>query len=125
MMWQTLVNLKTKRDPRSRRWSGSMPVFVCGGARDMKLYREMCEEVSEGLEAMYKPCVGLEQLKLPKPTNLEANISEDEYHRLAVAWGLSYPETDIGKITRPGEIRDIPPRRRAKPKRPFVGKEMV
>jgi len=125
MFWQTLIDLKTKRDPRSRRWSDSMPVFVCGGARDMDFYRESLADISKTLRDMYSPCAGLEQLKLSKPANLEADIDDDGYHRLAVAWGLSYPETDIGKVTRPSEIGDIPPRRRAEPERPFVSKDMV
>ena len=44
-----------------------------------------------------------------KPEELEATVDEANYHRLAVAWGLSYPEYEIGSITRPCDIDDVPP----------------
>jgi len=125
MVWQTLVDLKTRRDPRSTRWNEGMPVFLAGGARNMEFYRKLAEVISAELRKMYPPCSGIDPLELIKPANLEADITDDGYHRLAVAWGLSYPETDIGAVTRPSDIKDVPPRRRAKPERPFVSKDMV
>ena len=50
----------------------------------------------------------------------EATIDEANYHRLAVAWGLSYPDYDIGSITRPCEIDDVPrPKETEKPEIPW------
>ncbi len=125
MVWQTLIDLKTRRDPHSKRWHEGMPVFLAGGAKDMRFYQEAIGQISSKVEEMYPPCRGVLPLAMTKPDNLEAEISDNGYHRLAVAFGLSYPETDIGMVTRPGDIEDVPPRRRAKPQRPFVSKDMV
>ena len=45
------------------------------------------------------------------PSVLSAEIAEQDYHRLAVAWGLSYPDHEIGDIARPDEAEDIVARR--------------
>ena len=58
---------------------------------------------------------------LPKPEELEATVDEANYHRLAVAWGLSYPEYEIGSITRPSKIDDVPrPKEIEEPEAPWV-----
>ena len=44
------------------------------------------------------------------PVTSELIKPDHAYHRLAVAWGLSYPKTDIGNVTRPGQIENIEPR---------------
>ena len=125
MIWETLVALKTRRDPRSSRWKSEMPVFSAGGACGMAFYCELIDGISGDLARMYPPCTGILALSLAKPENLEADVNDEGYHRLAVAWGLSYPDTDIGSVTRPCDIADIPPRRQAEPARPYVSKEMV
>lgn len=50
--------------------------------------------------------------EIPKPDNLEAEeLRSHEYHRLAVAYGLSFQFDDIGIIVPPSEIDDVPPDR--------------
>ena len=109
MIWKTLVDLKTRRVPRSPRWQSVMPLFLSGGGSVMQFYRSFIESVSTRLKGFYHPCEGIRVLSLPKPENLEAEVNENTYHRLAVAWGLSYPQTDIGQVVRPSEIEDGPP----------------
>jgi hypothetical protein len=111
MLWQTLLALKTKRDPRSPRWKSKIPLFIAGGASGMAFYRESIKAISDDLVKLYQPCQGIQLLPLTKPDNLEADINDDSYHRFAVAWGLSYPDTNIGTVTRPCEISDIQRRR--------------
>lgn len=115
-LWRTLVDLKTKRDPNSRRWKEQLPVFIAGGASRMPFYRKAVEVISREVQRMYSPCEGIRQLALAKPEGLEIEVGDAMFYRLAVAWGLSYPETDIGAVTRPGEIEDIEmPQPRATP----------
>lgn len=124
-LWQTLVDLKVRRDPNSRRWQDQLPVFIAGGASRMPFYRGVMDVVSEEVQGMYSSCGGIRQLSLARPEDLEADISDAAFHRLAVAWGLSYPETDIGAVTRPCEIDDIArPQERAAPV-PEIGKEVT
>lgn len=91
----------------------------------MPFYRGVMDVVSEKVQGMYSSCGGIRQLSLARPEDLEADISDAAFHRLAVAWGLSYPETDIGAVTRPCEIDDIArPQERAAPV-PEIGKEVT
>ena len=36
---KTIIDLRKRRDPNSPRWCEKLPVFVCGGAKAMRLYR--------------------------------------------------------------------------------------
>ncbi|MBN2093634.1 hypothetical protein JW964_28700 [candidate division KSB1 bacterium] len=52
---------------------------------------------------------GLDRRALPKPENLTGDyLTKQNYHRFSVAYGLSFPDYDIGRIKQPGEIEDIP-----------------
>jgi hypothetical protein len=109
MLWKTIVDLKTRRDPRSPRWRGELPLFVCGGGSAMAFYHDAISKLSGQLASFYTGCEGIKKCLLPKPEQLVAEIDAQNYHRLAVAWGLSYPEYDIGSVTRPGETEDVAP----------------
>jgi len=124
-VWNTLVEVRTRRYPRAPRWRDEFPVFIAGGASEMPSYRQMIDSVSERLKELYQGCQGLCTLSLRKPESLQADVNDNDYHRLAVAWGLSFPDTDIGSVTRPAEISDVPPRDRTDWQDRFVRKEDV
>ena len=49
----------------------------------------------------------LRELPAPRRDDLEApKLAPDDFHRLAVAHGLSHQRPDIGEIHLPGEIGD-------------------
>ena len=90
----------------------------------MPLYRQVVFDVDKQLQKSVPSFQGIELIRLPKPESLEADIERDTYHRLAVAWGLSYESFNIGKYDRPSESDDIlplPPR----DDDPYIGKEQV
>lgn len=124
-VWKSIIDLKTKRDPRSDRWQTDLPLFLSGGGSAMPFYADLVDQLSKDLSDFYEDCRGVRKLTLTKPENLRAEVNDQLYHRLAVAWGLSYPETDIGQVCRPGEIKDVEPRDTYKPPREFISKEMV
>lgn len=99
-------NLRTKRDPYSSCWKNSLPVFMCGGGSNVPFYQEIVRrDVSIWLKKWL--CnEGLDLRTLPRPENLELELSDD-YHRLAVAWGLSMPADDIVKIDPTQKSEDI------------------
>lgn len=123
MLFKTLLSLKKDRDPHSRRWKEHVPLFVAGGASQMPFYNEAIGEISKSVRKIWHPCEGIDALPLTKPDGLEADVNDEGFNRLAVAWGLSYPETDIGDVTRPGDIANIAPRRERNRDHLFVGKE--
>ncbi len=124
-MWNSIIDLRTKRDPRSPRWRERLPLFLSGGGSMMAFYQGTINRLSDEISRTYAPCGGLRSLTLGKPENLVGEISEFTYQRFAVAWGLSYPETDIGQVTRPSDIPDVPPPGRRDWEGGFVSKDDV
>lgn len=122
MTWKTIVSLKMKRDPNSPHWKTMLPVFLAGGASQMGAYKEAFKQVSKEVAKNYG-FGGLKIMSIEKPQPLEGDIRDDEYHRLAVAWGLSYPSVDIGEVTRPEEIEDVVKTSRATRTTHFVSKD--
>ena len=62
---------------------------------------------------------------MQKPESLEAEISNEIYHRLAVAWGLSHESFNIGTYVRPSKIDDIPTLPVRDIEDAFISKDMV
>ena len=91
----------------------------------MPFYQRLFDNVSSSVKNFYTDTDGVKIISISKPTNFEAEIDSRTYHRFAVAWGLSYPETDIGNVTRPEEINDVEKRERYKHPREFISKDMV
>ena len=114
-LWTTVADLKTKRCPHEPQWGrGSrLSIFLCGGGAAVPLYKDALRKFEAQFVRSYvRNSAGIKLSSLPKPRQLEATIGDELYHRLAVAWGLSCPEIDIGAITRPAEIEDIISRKR-------------
>jgi len=82
-----------------------VPVFLSGGGGQMPLYREALKSAANMLMIIW---AGFQWMELPKPSDLQApGLDTHHYHRLAVAYGLSFSSLDIGRITPPGEIPNI------------------
>lgn len=89
--------LRTSMDPRSDRWNSYLPVFLCGGGSTMPRYQAIVEELSDWLRSNVGNCQA-RLLELPYPAQLQGNIKANEYHRFAVACGLSYRSFDIDQV---------------------------
>ena len=124
-VYKTIWHTKKKRFPDSQSWSEELPVFVCGGAMAINLYDQVIDGIETWLKDLIPRCPGVRVISLPKPVSLEANIDNDDYHRLAVAWGLSHQSFNMGTYDRPGEIEDIPPPPVRDITDRFIGPEMV
>lgn len=122
---KTIWHTRKKRDPNSSRWSENLPIFVCGGARAIDLYEQVIQGVEAWVHRFIPSCPGIRVIPLPKPASLEANIDDADYHRLAVAWGLSHEPHNIGAWDRPSEIDDIPPPRKVDISDRYIGPEMT
>ena len=97
---------KERRNPLSAAWTIGLPVFLCGGGSKIELYKSIFPHAADKL-AVTK-FGGFEIKNLPKPTNIEADdLPVADYHRIAVAYGLSFSGFDIGKIIPPRDIKDL------------------
>jgi hypothetical protein len=120
MLWRAVIDLKRRRAPNSSKWKTGLPVFLCGGGSAMGFYVKALSAFSSHLANFYQGTRGLIPCLLPKPKELIARVDDANYHRLGVAWGLSYPEYEIGSITRPCDIADVPlPKEIEKPETPW------
>jgi hypothetical protein len=102
-----LATLKKRRDPYSERWKTGLPVFLCGGGGVMRFFREAASQAdNEFRKVMIAEPVRLRTL--PKPEGLvNRDIDAGLFHRLSVAYGLSFDTFNIGSVTPPKEMEDI------------------
>ena len=107
---RSIGDLRIRRAPHSPCWSRTLPVFICGGAKDIQTYMKVVSDVHKWLPTyVAEPSNGIRQIDLPKPETLDAEIDDESYHRLAVAWGLSHESFNFDGYTRPEDIDDVPP----------------
>jgi hypothetical protein len=122
-----LMDLRKRRDPLSERWSTGLPVFLCGGGSEMKLFRKAVKDADRRLRSV-TTARGLLVRPLPRPEQLvNDDVERLLFHRLSVAYGLSFNAPDIGRISAPHETPDVPPppRQRPRPEERFISKEQV
>jgi hypothetical protein len=106
VVWGT----KKNRDPNAECWrkGNDLPVFLAGGGAQNPMHRDIVEFLSPWLRR-YTQNEGARVLELPIPDNLDMPVPAGDLGRFAVAWGLSYPLTEIGRILPRSAIEDKPP----------------
>ena len=84
-------------------WPGRL--FLVGGGAFIELYSDVAEEFTR---KDWK--FGVHRLRLPRPDDLEApEINDSHWHRLAVAYGLSFDPDNIRRIRPPEDIKPVGP----------------
>lgn len=119
-----VYHTKMHRAPRQPQWRGeaNLPFFICGGGANLDLYAQLPWQAHRGL---LRNSSQVERRYLPKPDKLQAqDLVDGDFHRLAIAWGLSYP--DLGEVELPKEIKNIPcPEVKPDHQKQYVGAEQV
>ena len=96
------------RNPYSQAWELGVPSFICGGGSQVHLYEQLVPYSGEKLKST--GIKGFDVRKLPKPENLENDdILPQEYHRVAVSYGLSFSIDNMGTIIPERDVEDIVP----------------
>jgi len=90
-------HLRTSMDPNSNCWKDQLPVFLCGGGKALAQYQDLIETLSDWMRSNAGGSRA-RLIDLPCPTQLKGNVRDEDYHRFAVAWGLSHPSDDIDKV---------------------------
>lgn len=88
-----LRDTKTKMYKKSRRWDPGqkVPLFLAGGGSHVDFYQEVLRHFES------KDSLKIDVQALPKPEILNAKgLSEGDYGRLSVAYGLSFDPDDLG-----------------------------
>ncbi|MBE7459617.1 MAG: hypothetical protein HS112_03725 [Zoogloeaceae bacterium] len=98
-----------------------LPLFLCGGGARMEYYRGLVNCFNSNHSRVWGHA---DQRPLTKPRALQVEgIRQDEYDRLAVAYGLSFLQ--LGSYARPLEIPDLPPPKDYEPKGEYIAKEFT
>jgi hypothetical protein len=79
-------------------WQDGLPIFLCGGGKALDMYQELISEMSGWLRQHTTAQGGARAIPLDKPQRLEGDIDSRLFNRFAVAWGLSWPSSDIGMV---------------------------
>lgn len=115
------VILKTKRDrdPKAFYQQQELLVFLCGGGAQIEIYKQFVEKYFKWPEKF-------NIMAIPKPDEIEApELAKKDYHRIAVAYGLSFSIDDIGKVVPPDAIPDIPNSNSIDCPDKYIGSEQV
>ena len=122
VVWDTVQH----RDPMATAWKqgNALPVFLCGGGAANHLHREVVESLDQWL-SKYTGNEGIRLLELPVPGAIELPNPISNFRRMSVAWGLSYPPDDIGRIVPASKIKDVPPPPKIDWLDSFVSKDLV
>jgi hypothetical protein len=122
VVWET----KKNKDPHAECWQkgNDLPVFLVGGGAKNALHRRIVESLNPWLR-QHARNEGTRMLELPIPKNIDLPVAVSDFGRLAMAWGLSHPPSEIGEIFPPSAIEDkLPPTVIDWTER-FVSKELV
>jgi hypothetical protein len=103
-------------------------VLFSGGGIRLPLYQQAIWEYAEkakpggGLGLRIRP---FQEAPIPRPADLRApDLSNEDWQRLGVAYGLSFRSEDIGTFVPSSEIADARPRP-VRPPQELVGKDSV
>jgi hypothetical protein len=122
---QHLMALRQRRDPFSRRWETGLPVFLCGGGSNLRIFRDVVNQTDSRFRSA-TTTRGLLLRTLPRPEDLvNEDIDDALFHRLSVAYGLSFQSFNIGGISPPHASPDVPRPPRRDPGDGFISKDQV
>lgn len=88
--------LHNKSDPYAKSWDTGLPIFLCGGGQFVDLYQTVLQDIfADWQKSNSSMRFKVSQLDC-KPTNFYGDGVA--FHRLAVAYGLSFPKDEFGEI---------------------------
>ena len=126
MLHAIVSRTRRRRDPRAASWKpgNDVPVFIAGGGAENPLHRDIVASLGPWLK-QYVRNDGIRLLHLQAPNAIDLPEPFDKFGRLAVAWGLSHPSTEIGRIRAVRDIEDVPPLPIVDSSNRFVSKDYV
>ena len=126
MLKRVILNTKQRKDPYADEWKRNqdLPYFLAGGGAENNLHRKVVSSLGPWMQQNSEND-GLRPIKLPTPKTLDLPFESFDFSRMAVAWGLSFPAEDIGKIIPLNEITDVPVRTRTNWRDNYISKDQM
>ena len=105
VVWRTRMD----RDPNAMAWEpgNDVPVFLAGGGAGHGLHRSIVTSLGPWLQKNTRNA-GIRLIDFPVPSALDLPDPIGDFRRMAVAWGLSHPSWEIGRITGVNDVEDVP-----------------
>jgi len=103
---------KQLRSPHAQAWLDGLPVFLSGGGSSCQVYKSGADKACTSIPVTFRYSPS------PLPEGLARNIlalPKDEFHRLSVAFGLTYDPEIIGTIYRSSETPNLTLRQGRRP----------
>lgn len=114
---QTIWACKEK-NPDHFKKASSLIVFLGGGGKNSEYYRDTIESTYTAFGHQYAGIPIYELREVPSPskrgTGVEdfnmSGINHSNFHRFAIAYGLSIPDYEAPEVKLPRQFPDVPPR---------------
>jgi hypothetical protein len=108
--WGVVFGAKSEYIPQVPCWKPGreLPVFLVGGGARHDLHKRLVDELGPYLKHHVKNN-GIRLLDLPIPRGIDLPEKIEDFGRLAVAWGLSYPPDQIGEFSLRSSIAKTAP----------------
>ena len=105
VVWTT----KQEKDPNAQSWrpGNELSVFLVGGGARNSLHRSVVRQLAPWL-TKYTGNSGIRFLDIPTPKGIECPLPLESFGRMGVAWGLSYPDDELGTILPLSKCADVP-----------------
>jgi len=88
--------LHNESDPLAKAWETGLSIFLCGGGQYVDLYQSVLRDIEADWQR-YNSKMRFRVTRLDqRPSNFHGEGAE--FHRLAVAYGLSFPKDEFGDI---------------------------
>ena len=126
MLHSVVLRTRRRKDPRAATWKpgNEVPAFIAGGGAANPLHRDVVVSLGPWIKR-FVGSEGIRPLELHVPNTLDLPEPLEDLSRMAVAWGLSYPATEIGQIRAERDIEDVPPSPVVDSSGRFISKDQV
>lgn len=99
---RVIRHTKGRRTPLALAWEQGVPIFLTGGGASANVYRYAVDAAcrSVGVKPLYTVFPILEEVN-------QRGVDRENFHRLSVAFGLTYDAELIGRILAASEVEDF------------------
>ncbi len=97
---QIISYTKRSRYKKAEEWSRGLPTFLAGGGSLCDIYRK---SLTDAFTSLHLPLVE-SRFPMIEESAAQMGLTKDNFHRVSVAYGLTFDAEDVGRILSPHEI---------------------
>ena len=118
-----LIFTKKERAATLKEWKSSFPIILSGGGK----YSNLHESTIKNTKEWWKNYVSCNLIfpEIVMPENVKINCSKKEYHRLSVAYGLSFENQHLLEYELPSDIENLPQLKKKDIEDNYIGPEQI